>query len=527
MAPDEIEARLSAWGIQGGVHALTLRWREHALALERASLRWEHQFVLGFPERQQASHDGGIFTLDATDVKGEWLLRHEWCGWGWREYGCGDARVLKARALELVRAGGPFGGPEHIFRRASSTAKSPMSGMLRHAMPGGELRIGDLAPGLGVVLHVRPDGTFAPRMLSPDDRQADLAKLAAALGPAESSVYRQRRVPWIFADVWPLLGVIRTSTFDLLSCWLAADAVAVIAAKNGPHGVRVGTWSEIRDLDVERWLTTLPNTPLVRAASFSPSGQHFPTSPASARVSPPSKPTDAAPSPPSHPASATSPPSPAPPASPPSRPASATSAPRSPAAAANVEPERPASPPSPPRPPAPPASPPSRPASATSPPRSPAVEPEPPASPPSRPVSPTSPPRSPAVARVEPVQAMKLPPGLADALAACFAVVEGEVPVRQTGAEFARELVWVLVRAACAGATTMTGTPPELLLTLYRLGYLRSVPSDQVGRDAFKMLAARTSLVRRIHHRRWRLAFGDLLNPESLLREELRRYEPT
>ena len=122
---------------------------------------------------------------------------------------------------------------------------------------------------------------------------------------------------------------------------------------------------------------------------------------------------------------------------------------------------------------------------------------------------------------------MKLPPGLADALAACFAVVEGELPARQTGAEFARELVWVLVRAACAGATTMTGTPAELLLTLHRLGYLGSVPSDQVGRDAFKMLAARTSLVRRIHHRRWRLAFGDLLNPESVLREELRRYEPT
>ncbi len=503
MAFDEIEAKLSAWGIQGGVHALVLRWREHALALERASLQWEHHFDPGLPERQQASHDLGIFTLDATNVEGEWLLRHEWRGWGWREYGYGNARELKSKALELVRAGGPFGGPEHIFRRASSTAKSPTSGMLRHAMPGGELRIGDLAPGLRVVLQVRLDGMFASRTLSPDDRQFDLAKLAAALGPAESSVSGQRRVPWILADVWPLLGVIRTSTFDLLSCWLAPDAVAVIAAKNGPYGARVGTWSEIRDLDVERWLTALPKTPLVRAASPSPSGQHLPTSPASARVSSPSWATDASPSPPSHPPSATSPPpSPAPPVSPPpvsppSRPASATSPSRSPAPAAHVEPEPPASPPSPPPSPAPPA-------------------------------SPTSPPPSPAAAaRVEPGQAMKLPPGLADALAACFAVVEGELPVRQTGAEFARELVWVLVRAACAGATTMTGTPAELLLTLHRLGYLRSVPSDQVGRDAFKMLAARTSLVRRIHHRRWRLAFGDLLNPESVLREELRRYEPT
>jgi hypothetical protein len=510
VAFDELEAKLSAWGIRGGLHALVLRWREHALALERASLRWEHQFDPGFPERQQASHGLGIFTLDATNLEGEWLLRHEWRGWGWREYGYGDARELKSKALEMVRSGGPFGGPEHIFRRASHTAKSPTSEMLRYATTGGELRIGNLAPGLGVVLHVRPDGTFASRTLDPDDRQAEPAKLAAALGPAESSVSGQRRVPWIFADVWPLLGVIRTSTFDLLSCWLAPDAVAVIAAKNWPHGVRVGTWSEIRDLDVERWLTTLPKMPLIRAASAT-----------SASVSPPSWPTDASrepPSPPSRPAAASPPRSPAPPASPPNYPASATSPPRSPAPPASP-PNYSASATSPPRSPVPPASPPSRPASATSSPRSPAIHTH---------VEPPSPASPPAIAaRVEPVQAMKLPPGLADALAACFAVVEGELPARQTGAEFARELVWVLVRAACAGATTMTGTPAELLLTLHRLGYLRSVPSDQVGRDAFKMLAARTSLVRRIHHRRWRLAFGDLLNPESLLREELRRYEPT
>jgi hypothetical protein len=122
---------------------------------------------------------------------------------------------------------------------------------------------------------------------------------------------------------------------------------------------------------------------------------------------------------------------------------------------------------------------------------------------------------------------VKLPQGVADALSAGFAVVEGELPVRKTGAEFARGLVWALVRTAIAGTMTMTGTPAELLAALHRLGYLPSVPSDQVGRDALKMLAARTSLVRRIHHRRWRLAFGDLLDPESTLREELRRYEPT
>ena len=94
-----------------------------------------------------------------------------------------------------------------------------------------------------------------------------------------------------------------------------------------------------------------------------------------------------------------------------------------------------------------------------------------------------------------------------------------------TGAEFARELVWVLVRAAIAGATTMTGAPGELLVILHRQGHLRTLPSDQVGRDALKILAVHTPLVRRIHYRRWCLAFGDLLDAESPLRVELRRYE--
>ena len=574
----KIEACLGTWGVHGGVHALVLRWRKHMRSAEAATLTWKRHLDPGFSERQQAEHGFGIFTLDATDVEDEWLLRHEWPGWGCREYGHGNARELKLKALDLVRARGPFGGPEHIFRGASAVQAGPTADMQRHASAGGELRIGDLVPGLGVLLHIRPDGRFAVRMLDPADRDAEPAVLGATLGPVETSVLGQRRVPWIIADVWPLLGVIRTASFDLLSLRLAPDEAAVIAAKDEPYGVLTGTSSELRKLDVDRWLMTLPGTPLAREHSPPPSDQRRPTASATGYIAPeptasatgkgyiapeplassPSRrataagveqnpaspPSRSAPSP-SRPPATTARVEPESPASPPSRTASAPSPPRPSATAAHVEPEPPASPPSrpaprPPQPPAtaarvepePPASPPSRPAPAPSRPRSPAtaaawVEPEPPASPIS-PASATSPSRSAATAaRVEPVQAMKLPPGLVDALAACFAVVEGELPVRQTGAEFARELVWVLVRAASAGVTTMTGTPAELLRTLHRLGYLLAVPSDQVGRDAFKMLAARTSLVRRIHHRRWRLPFGDLLNPESLLREELRRYEPT
>jgi hypothetical protein len=146
----EIEGRLATYGIQGGVHALVERWRAHVVAVERAALTWERQFDPGLPPRQQASHGFGIFTLDATEVPDEWLLRHEWPGWGWREYGHGTARDLKSRALQLVRAGGPFGGPASIFRSAGPTLPCAASGMLRHASPDGELRTGTFLPGLSV-----------------------------------------------------------------------------------------------------------------------------------------------------------------------------------------------------------------------------------------------------------------------------------------------------------------------------------------------------------------------------------------
>ena len=487
------ESTIAAWGVDGGVHGLVSRWRERAARLAGETLTWEYQEAGLFPARHQAPADHGIFVLDPDGTHGDWVLKFEWREWGWRALDQGGVRELKEKALQILRSGGPFGGPSDIFRNRSPTRPWPPSGMVRHAAPAGELRVGELVPGVGALLHVAVDGTFAQRALDAQGLTHDPAELARKLGEVETLVLAGERVPWIFTDVWPLLGRIKVSAFDLLSCWLTRDEVAIIAARDGPYGVFVGTWADVRALDVDRWLAGLPTRPLARPAP-PPSSPVVSSSPVDLEASPPSlalaggSPLVSSPS--ALPGSTeTGCASPEPSTSPPSRSASG-----------------------PPLPPANPA-------------RTPL---EPSASPASRRTSATIPPRSPATpARVEPVQAMKLPQGLADALAACFAVVEGDLPARETGAKFARELVWALVRAASAGTTTMTGTPAELLTTLHRLGFLQSVPSDQVGRDALKMLAERTSLVRRIHHRRWRLAFGDLLEPESTLREELRRYEPT
>lgn len=429
--PAEIEARIAARGLAGGVCALVERWRRHVSALEVASLEWEYEPCSLFPPRYQAAHDIGIFVIDPDERDG-WVLTHEWPGWGSRELGRGSVLELKAKALQLARAGGPFGGAETLFRRGTPTPRCPASGMLRHAAADGELRTREFVRGLLVALKVKCDGTFAYRLLDP-------AEPVDVDGPSdpETLVLDGRRTPWTFTEVWPLLGTIRTPDLDLLACWIASDEVAIIAAGHRPRGAVVGTWAQIRELDADRWLSSL---------------------------------------------------------------AEQRTAPAVPAPPADPEPfvlGWPDDPPPPERP---------GPRRATK--------------------APTR--SSPAAAeRVEPAEPLRPPAALADALAAYTAVVEGELPTRMTGAEFARELIWVLARAAIAGEMTTTGAPAELYAVLHRRGHLKAVPSDQVGRDALKILAEHTLLVRRLHYRRWCLAFGDLLDPESPLRVALRQYART
>ena len=425
----EIEAELANRGLVRRVRPLVERWRQHVLRLQHASLTWEHEQCSLFPPRQQAQHDHGIFTVDATDHSGEWVLRHEWPRWGWRELGRGGIPELKAMARQLVRAGGPFGGAERIFRHGMPRPRCRASGMVRHAAAAGELRTREFVHGLQVLLHEKCDGTFVYRLHDADPLEdEEPAKLIDRLGDVEALVLSGRRVPWTFTELWPLLGTIHAPGFDLLCCWLASDSVAIIAVTDVPQGALVGSWAQVREFAVDRWLS--------RLRELAPSAVATP-----------------------------------PPAAPPS-----------PTARSSVSP---------------------------------------------RPYAFAPAKRSPTIERVEPAQRSRLPAALADALAAYFAVVEGALPTRQTGAEFARELAWALVRAATAGATTMTGAPAELFAVLHRHGYLRAVPSDQVGRDALKLLAVHTPLVRRLHYRRWCLAFGDLLDPQSPLRVALRLYEQT
>lgn len=116
---------------------------------------------------------------------------------------------------------------------------------------------------------------------------------------------------------------------------------------------------------------------------------------------------------------------------------------------------------------------------------------------------------------------VRIKPALAAAITRHLASVAAELPAGVLGAAFAAELLRALEAAALGDHPTLTGKTIELFSRLHKRGLLSSVPADQAGRAALKLLAERTPLVRRLHYRRWCFAFGDLHDPTSVLRVRL------
>ena len=120
---------------------------------------------------------------------------------------------------------------------------------------------------------------------------------------------------------------------------------------------------------------------------------------------------------------------------------------------------------------------------------------------------------------------VRIKPALAAAITQHLASVAAELPAGVLGAAFAAELLRALEAAALGDHPTLTGKTIELFSRLHKRGFLASVPADQAGRAALKLLAERTLLVRRLHYRRWCFAFGDLHDPTSALRVRLGSIE--
>jgi hypothetical protein len=115
----------------------------------------------------------------------------------------------------------------------------------------------------------------------------------------------------------------------------------------------------------------------------------------------------------------------------------------------------------------------------------------------------------------------RLKPALAAAITQHLAGVAPDLPTGVLGAAVAIELLRALEAAALSDPPTWTGTTTELFSRLYKKGFLASIPADQAGRAALKLLADRSPLVRRLHYRRWCFAFGDIHEPASALRGRL------
>ena len=444
----EVDEHLAGMGYASGVRGVVRRFREHRLALQELALRWRAEpQTKGALPMEVAEHPGGLFLLEVME-SGTGRLVHSWPGWGRRTLGTGKPEQLRSEALRILRGGGPFGGPriartgEHVVQ-----VREPQSGMRQTLPDGSEARIYLLAQ-RALLVRIWPNGQFAPMTIV---KTADEATKLIE-DDAEHLSLGSTRVPWIFADMHPLVGTIRADPYDLLLCLLRVDLVVLIAVKGDDLlGLKIGAWDVIRSIDAGPWLVELAaRAPKATAAAPAAAAAGKTTKDAPGAQAATGKQKTAGPT--------------------------ATPKNDSPGAQAAAKP-----------------APKQRKRAATSPGGMPG-------------------PRE---------RRVRIKPGLAAATTQHLASVAAELPAGVLGAAFAAELLRALEAAALGDHPTLTGKTIELFSRLHKRGFLASVPADQAGRAALKLLAERTPLVRRLHYRRWCFAFGDLHDPTSALRVRL------
>jgi len=316
---------------------------------------------------------------------------------------------------------------------------------------------------LGV--RIWPDGKFAHMPMT--STQDDPGKLLE--DDAEHLIVGSTNTPWMFIDLHPLLGVIRADPYALLLCPIKPDLVGVIAVLGPRYGFMVGSWAELRAMDAASWLQNLAARVARENAKAAAKATRDREKGAEAA---PGEEKTAGAAPGAEKAASTAGPAAAkaavtPPAT---DPGSATS---------KTAGDKPASK--------------RRKRVATSPGGMPGPHP----------------------------RRTRLKPALAAAITQHLARVAPDLPTGVLGAAVAVELLRALEAAALSDPPTWTGKTLELFSRLHKKGFLASIPADQAGRAALKLLADRTPLVRRLHYRRWCFAFGDIHDPASALRGRL------
>ncbi len=244
-----IDAALRRMAIHsGGTRELVERWTRRVGMFRAATLEWK----VG-PSRPDgatswtAEHGGHHFRIDATQDVGQ--LYFCWAELGERPLGDGTVKVLMARARDLVRLGGPFGGPPSGPTTAAPRNESmPQS---RGSSARGETRLEALQLGLSLLLlHIRPEGALAFRLITHSAQAQGEASRMAEADPITLAIHGAR-VPWQFADCLPLFGFVQAPPYELLLCALGIDELGILAMSGGVVvAARRVTPGQLADFDV-------------------------------------------------------------------------------------------------------------------------------------------------------------------------------------------------------------------------------------------------------------------------------------
>jgi hypothetical protein len=245
---EKVDAALRRMAIHsGGTRELVERWMRRAGVFRAATLEWN----VG-PSRPDgatswtAEHGGHHFRIDATQDVG----RLYFCSaeLGERPLGDGTVEALRARARDLVRLGGPFGGlPSGPATAAPRIEFMPQS---RGSGARGETRLEMLQLGLSLLLHIRPEGALAFRLITHSAQaQAEASRMVEA-DPITLAIHGTR-VPWQFADCLPLFGFVQAPPYELLLCALGIDELGILALSGGVIvAARRVTPGQLADFDV-------------------------------------------------------------------------------------------------------------------------------------------------------------------------------------------------------------------------------------------------------------------------------------
>ena len=265
-----IDAALRRMAIHsGGTRELVERWMRRAGVFRAATLEWK----VG-PSRADgatswtAEHGGHHFRIDATQDVGRLYLC--WAELGERPLGDGTVKALMARARDLVRLGGPFGGlPSGPATAAPRIEFMPQS---RGSGARGETRLEVLQLGLSLLLHIRPEGALVFRLITHSAQvQAEASRMAEA-DPITLAIHGAR-VPWQFADCLPLFGFVQAPPYELLLCALGIDELGILALSGGVVvAARRVTPGQLADFDVGALVDALagaraPNESTAEASS--------------------------------------------------------------------------------------------------------------------------------------------------------------------------------------------------------------------------------------------------------------------